>query len=195
MRQQDLDSMRRFFRDELFLCMDRLMQFPGTGRVHMQESEDIVLEAMVLLALVAAHVLHYRISLPAAEVPADLDSDLVPLAQALLNLFNKHKHVYDHLMEQELPPMPAEYESLAACEEWAPRRFQRVGFVTAGQEEQQHDEDTEPCVEHNRWWTYIVNAFGQFKGFEHIMTVSESLQSSRSFPAVPLAADRRAHGM
>lgn len=153
----------------------------------MQESEDIVLDAMVVLAVVAAHMLHYRINLPAADVPADLDSDLVPLAQALLTLFNKHKHVYDHLIDQELPPMPAEYENLAASEEWAPRRFQRVDFMTAGEDEQQQDDDTEPCVEHNRWWTYLVNAYGQFKGFDHIMTVSVEVQRNRSSAAVCIA--------
>eukprot|EP00775_Hariotina_reticulata_P001572 gene1572-1911_t len=181
LRQQDLDSMRRFFRDELYLSMERLMQFPGTGRVHMQESEDIVLDAMLLLAVVAGHMLQYRISLPAADVPADLDSDLLPLAQALLTLFNKHKHIYDHLIDQELPPMPADYEVLATSEEWAPRRFQRVDFMTAGEDEQQQDDDTEPCVEHSRWWTYLVNAFGQFKGFDHIMTLIQQ-PNHISFP-------------
>jgi len=104
----------------------------------------VVLETMVLLLLVSARALGVPlISLPAAEVSADLDARLGPLAQSRLQLSDPRKHVFDQLFEEELPALPPAYEALAVSEDLGTTQLSEhmdVEAVVDEQELQQPDE-------------------------------------------------------
>jgi hypothetical protein len=172
MRQADLDCVRRFFRDELFLSVDKLLTYPQSSMLPHQDQEEALLETLQLLVSTAAHALNYRACLAPGDVTADLDNDLVPVAQCLLQLFNMHRKLLAQIADDEVPALSKLFEYAENLpEEWAQRQFTSHADDDDPAAVEEDEEQLEPAVERHRWLVHLVNLFGYLRGFDHIMQV------------------------
>jgi hypothetical protein len=176
MRQADLDCVRRLFRDDLFLSVDKLVSYPQSSRLQHQDQEDALLETLQLLVSTAAYALNYRACLPASDATAELDSDLVPVAQCMLNLFNQHRPLMEQLAFQDVPPPGQLFEYADnLADDWAQRQFaSEADNEDAAVEEE--DQQLEPAAERHRWLVHLINLFGHLHGFDNIMQVCRHVQ-------------------
>lgn len=171
MRQADLDSIRRFFRDDLFHSVDKMLQFPISIKVAGDNVHEGVMEALQWAACVAAGALQYRAQLdPADVVPSDLDADLVPVAQSMLQLFNQHKNLHCQVSEYELPPMLDIFEGRLPDHEYARPLQPDLEDLGEG------DDPDAPVYEKHRWLAALINTFAGFQGFEAIVKVGSVQQ-------------------
>jgi hypothetical protein len=170
MRQADLDCVRRLFRDDLFLSVDKLLSYPQ-GRLQHQDQEEALLETLQLLVSTAAHALNYRACLPQSDATAELDSDLVPVAQCMLSLFHQHRPLIGQLAFQEVPPSGQLFDYADnLADDWAQPQFSsQADDEDAAVDEE--DEQLEPAVERHRWLVHLINLFGYLHGFDNIMQV------------------------
>ncbi|KAF6260179.1 hypothetical protein COO60DRAFT_1700419 [Scenedesmus sp. NREL 46B-D3] len=172
MRQADLDCVRRLFRDDLFLSVDKLLSYHQSSRLPLQDQEDVLLETLQLLVATAAHALSYRACLPPGDATAELDSDLVPVAQCMLNLFNMHRPLMLQLADEEVPASSKLFEYADSLpEDWAQRQFASDADNDDPAAVEEEDEQLEPVLERNRWLVHLINLFGYLHGFDTILQV------------------------
>eukprot|EP00882_Tetradesmus_deserticola_P005884 GHRQ01006196.1.p1 GENE.GHRQ01006196.1~~GHRQ01006196.1.p1 ORF type:complete len:603 (+),score=271.77 GHRQ01006196.1:248-2056(+) len=170
MRQADLDCVRRLFRDDLFLSVDKLLNYHQSSRLPQQDQEEALFETLQLLVATAAHAISYRACLPASDATAELDSDLVPVAQCMLNLFNMHRPLMHHLAEEEVPASSQPFEYADNLPEiWAQRQFTSDADNDDPIAVDEQVEPLEPVVERNRWLVHLINHFGYLHGFDNIL--------------------------
>ncbi|WIA22029.1 hypothetical protein OEZ85_004379 [Tetradesmus obliquus] len=170
MRQTDLDCVRRLFRDDLFLSVDKLLSYPQSSMLPHQDQEEVLLETLQLLVATAAHALSYRACLAPGDATAELDSDLVPVAQCMLNLFNMNKKLMLQLADEEVPASSKLFEYADSVPDaWAQRQFSSHADNDDPAAVEEDEEQLEPAVERNRWLVHLVNLFGYLHGFENIL--------------------------
>lgn len=169
MRQADLDSIRRFFRDDLLHSVDKMLQFPNSIKVAGNRSlEDGVMEALQWAACVAAGALRYRAELDPADVVSDLDADFVPVAQSMLQLFNQHKNLHQQVADFDLPQILDFFHGHVESEYARPIRDELDDLGV--------DDPDAPVVERHRWLAALINTFAGFHGFNAIVKVSRLQQ-------------------
>eukprot|EP00879_Flechtneria_rotunda_P017730 GHRR01018586.1.p1 GENE.GHRR01018586.1~~GHRR01018586.1.p1 ORF type:complete len:506 (+),score=147.82 GHRR01018586.1:302-1819(+) len=178
-RQADLDCVRRFFREELYGNVDKVLQFPQASKFGLHDAEEHVLETLQLLVLVAAEAFEYRTSLQPSAQTLELDADLQPVAQSLLHLFNMHKPLHSEVADAEVPETTVEFNQLAdqLSEKWA------LSYFEDNEMEEGDVQNEEPMVERHRWLTHLVNLFGHVGGFNSLLLLLRT-PGNLAFPLV-----------
>lgn len=167
MRQSDLDSIRRFFKEDMLYSVDKMLQYPNSIKIPPGDNlREALLEALQWAACVAADALYYRAQLQAADVAADLDADLVPVAHAMLNLFNQHKQLHHIVQELDVPHVVDIFAPHVNNSEYAVPMRDDTEDSAEGQ-----DGDEQPIVRY-KWLAALINTFAGFHGFDAIVAVS-----------------------
>lgn len=191
-----MDAVRRFFRDDLQLAMDKLLCSHGPRA---PQVEYILFESLLLVVMIATEMLKYR-KHQSAAVLSELDADLSPLMLVVLGVLGTHRPLHDS-RELELVPdqLVDRYEPHAYDNdvEWV---VERTRSPTPHQEQQEDDMqedgalDDEP-IPINLWFTHLANTFGRMDGFNLIIQVrlqGEGLELyCRSATERPAAAGQR----
>lgn len=184
MRQADLDCVRRFFREDLLLCFDKVLQYPQRLELSNHDVAETLLETLQYMVWVAADALVYRGSLDSADATPDLDCDLTPVVQCMLNLFNWRKPLLEVLAEEELPAMDKVFSGFAdrMPNDWADPIFQQEQ-----EDPEENEEQQEPADERHRWLVHLINLFGFFNGFNQIVHVSGAATAERTATGYSIA--------
>eukprot|EP00878_Enallax_costatus_P022845 GHUV01024275.1.p1 GENE.GHUV01024275.1~~GHUV01024275.1.p1 ORF type:complete len:537 (+),score=158.41 GHUV01024275.1:657-2267(+) len=182
MRQSDLDSIRRFFKEDMLYSVDKILQYPTSIKAPPGDNiQEFLLEALQWAACVAADALHYRTQLQAADLAADLDADLVPVAQSMLNLFNQHRQLHHLVQDMELPHVVDMFALHVNNSEYAvPVKDEPEDSVDA------QDPDDQP-MERYKWLAALINTFAGFHGFDAIVALLQR-PGSVSFPLLNMMA-------
>lgn len=164
-----MDCVRRFLREDLQQGMDKLLHTGATARGYLDE--DAAFDALQLLVLLAASMLEYR-QQQSADVLAELDSDMAPLMIVVMGAFNANRPLHVRAEYLEVPAQVAARYGLEANDEvqWVQPKLDEPTWIQLLQDDDMDDIQDE-LQEKNQWWSYIIQTFGNMRGFEIIIEV------------------------
>lgn len=167
MRQADLDSVRRFFRDDMYYGVDKMLQYPNSIKVANDCQHEGVMEVLQWVVCVAADALCYRAHLDPADVVPDLDEDIALVAQTMLNVFNQHRNLHQLVKDMDVPVLADQFQEHVLDSDYA-----RPIMLSDPDELAEGEEPEEPALERHRWLVVLINTFATLNGFQAIISVS-----------------------